>query len=194
MDIRNRSTMKRIWILGPPGSGKTTLGRLLSEEKDIPFFELDSYYWEENWNKVDEEEFREKVLNIISNNPMWLIEGQYSNIKDIVLQKVDTIICLDVSIYTVLKRVIKRSTKRILTKERLWSNNVENISMVFGRFIPYILKNHNKNRLKNKKMLEELKNHPISIFCFDNQSTVLQILNILSSQKVDEYHDRTKNS
>jgi shikimate kinase len=33
--------MKKIFLVGMPGSGKTTLGRILSEKLAIPFFDLD---------------------------------------------------------------------------------------------------------------------------------------------------------
>ena len=30
-----------IWLVGPSGAGKTTLGRLLGERRGVPFIDLD---------------------------------------------------------------------------------------------------------------------------------------------------------
>ena len=41
-----------IIIMGVSGVGKTTIGRLLSEEKGIPFFDADQYHSTENIAKM----------------------------------------------------------------------------------------------------------------------------------------------
>lgn len=34
-----------IIIFGPAGSGKTTLGKLVAENLDFPYFDIDEYIW-----------------------------------------------------------------------------------------------------------------------------------------------------
>jgi adenylate kinase family enzyme len=41
--------MKKILVLGAPGSGKTFCALELSKKLNIPVYHLDSYYYKSNW-------------------------------------------------------------------------------------------------------------------------------------------------
>ena len=43
---------KKIYIIGPVGSGKTTLSRLLSRKYNIKEYELDKIVWDDNNGNV----------------------------------------------------------------------------------------------------------------------------------------------
>ncbi|MCB1082117.1 MAG: hypothetical protein KDK63_03115 [Chlamydiia bacterium] len=43
--------MKRIVIIGNPGSGKSTLGRHLAQKLGYPLADLDDFYWLPNWTE-----------------------------------------------------------------------------------------------------------------------------------------------
>ena len=65
----------KIYIIGPVGSGKTTLSRLLSEKYSIESYELDKIVWDDdngNIKRTDEE--IAKMFNEIISKDSWIIE------------------------------------------------------------------------------------------------------------------------
>ena len=88
--------MKRIVIIGCPGSGKTRLARALGEKLNLTVVHLDRLWWKSGWENVSQEEFDarlEKALSLDS----WIIDGNYSRTMDARLAACDTIIYLDYS-------------------------------------------------------------------------------------------------
>ena len=65
----------RIYIIGPVGSGKTTLSRLLSAKYNIKKYELDKIVWDDENGNVKRKDEEIKVLfNKIIGNKSWIIE------------------------------------------------------------------------------------------------------------------------
>ena len=99
--------MKRIVIIGCPGSGKTRLARLLGEKLHLTVVHLDRLWWKSGWENVTQEEFDarlEKALSLDS----WIIDGNYSRTMDARLQKCDTIVYLDYSRWVCLWGMLQR--------------------------------------------------------------------------------------
>lgn len=68
---------RKIHIFGAVGSGKTTLGRRLSELYAIKHYELDNLVWKRTpkGDVRNHDETRDKRLKDIVNTPAWIIEG-----------------------------------------------------------------------------------------------------------------------
>ena len=67
--------MKRIYIIGPVGSGKTTFSKKLSEKYNITRYELDKVAWDDDnghIKRTDEEAL--KLFNDILKKESWIIE------------------------------------------------------------------------------------------------------------------------
>lgn len=67
--------MKKIYIIGPVGSGKTTFSKKLAEKYGIKRYELDKVSWDDengNIKRTDEEAL--KIFNGILDNESWIIE------------------------------------------------------------------------------------------------------------------------
>lgn len=109
--MRRGVQMQRIVIVGPPGSGKSTLGKTLSDKLDIPVTHLDSLFFKAGWVEIEKKELVEKVTHLISTNEKWIIEGNYSSTFPIRLQHCDQVIFLDYPRSLYLFRAIKRSFK-----------------------------------------------------------------------------------
>lgn len=67
--------MKKIYIIGPVGSGKTTFSKKLSKKYGIKRYELDKVSWDdENGTGRRSEEEAQKLFNKILDNESWIIE------------------------------------------------------------------------------------------------------------------------
>lgn len=83
--------MKRIMVIGCPGSGKSTFSRELHIITGIPLFHLDMMNWNTDRTTVDKSVFRERLLNTIQKSE-WIIDGNYGSTIELRLQACDTVI------------------------------------------------------------------------------------------------------
>ena len=101
--------MDRVLIVGSPGSGKTTLGRIIAEKFGLPLVHLDKLFWREGWVEAPREEF-DALLTAELAREKWIIDGNYSRTLNMRLERADTVIFLDypspVCLFRVLKRVV----------------------------------------------------------------------------------------
>ena len=102
--------MKRIMIIGCPGSGKSTLSKQLAMKLKLPLVHLDQIYWKSNWQPISDELFDELLLHEVQKDE-WIIDGNYSRTISMRLEACDTVIYLDYHRMTCLLGVIKRVIK-----------------------------------------------------------------------------------
>ncbi|WP_066950960.1 adenylate kinase [Microtetraspora fusca] len=118
--------MDRVLISGISGSGKTTLAAALSATLESPQYELDALHHGPGWRKRPE--FRSDV-EAFSAGPRWVTEDQYHNdLGDLLWQRADTVVWLDLPRLTVTRRVVWRSIVRAVTRRELWNGNREGFS------------------------------------------------------------------
>ena len=112
--------MKKIYIIGCLGSGKTTLARKLSKVLDIPYYELDeiAYRYENKKRRRVEIEEQKVLLNKIDSEGQWILEGVYRKSYDHILESCDTIIFLDTPLKKRQINIIKRFVKQQLGIEQ----------------------------------------------------------------------------
>jgi adenylate kinase family enzyme len=122
--------MNRIQIIGPAGSGKTALGAHLSVLLGLPHVELDSLHWRENWQQTPLDEFRQAVVEALSGDA-WVVDGNYSKVRDIIWQQVQVVVWLDLPLLVVLYRLLARSLRRAISGEVLWAGNRESFRQLF---------------------------------------------------------------
>lgn len=115
---------QRIVVIGTTSSGKSTLAKQIAEKIDLQFVELDALYWEENWMPAPMFVFFERVENAVEADN-WVIAGNYSSVRHIIWQRAQAIIWLDYPFHIIFWRLIKRSIRRVASKELLWGKNVE---------------------------------------------------------------------
>lgn len=86
--------MKKVIIIGCPGSGKSTFARALHKKTRIPLFYLDMMYWNSDKTTVSKEVFRERLRKVLSEDE-WIIDGNYGSTMDMRMAECDTVFFLD---------------------------------------------------------------------------------------------------
>ncbi|MDF1596757.1 MAG: adenylate kinase [Acidimicrobiia bacterium] len=147
--------MQRVAVVGTSGSGKTTVSGRLAAMLGVPHVELDSLHWEPGWTEAHPEVLRRRVESALSAD-QWVVDGNYSAVRDLIWPKADTLVWLDYRLARVMWQVTTRTARRIATREELWSGNRERFSAVFSRdsIIWWALTTYRKNRRKYAVLLE----------------------------------------
>lgn len=111
-------------VVGTSGSGKTSLAKRLSRQLGLPHVELDALYHRERWTHVTDEELVEQVKDALLGSG-WVVDGNYSMVRDIVWSRADAVVWLDYPRWFVMQRVVRRTLGRALARTELWHGNRE---------------------------------------------------------------------
>ncbi|AKF11754.1 hypothetical protein [Sandaracinus amylolyticus] len=118
--------MRRVWIVGSSGAGKTTLARTVASCLALPHVELDAIHHQADWRPLPTPEFRARVEARLDASDAWVVCGQYvSKLGDVVQRRADTVVWLDLPRGLVMRRLVARSLRRVITREELWNGNRE---------------------------------------------------------------------
>lgn len=83
---------------------------------------MDQIYHGPNWTK--RERF-EAGLEAFTSAPAWVTEWQFPEARDLLLERADTFLWLDLPFRVVLWRVTLRTLRRWVRQEALWAGNRE---------------------------------------------------------------------
>ena len=83
--------MRKMIVIGCPGSGKSTFSKVLRKRTGIPLFHLDRMFWNADRTTVEESVFYERLWKAMQNNE-WIIDGNYASTMELRLQNCDTVI------------------------------------------------------------------------------------------------------
>lgn len=96
----------KILVSGNSGSGKSSLGKRLSQHYDLPLYGLDKVVWQEGWVSTPKDE-RVRLIREIISKDSWVLEG----ITRDGLREADIIYFLDIHpvrcAYNVINRFIR---------------------------------------------------------------------------------------
>ena len=108
----------KIYIIGPPASGKTTLSKVLSKKYNIKSYELDKLVFDDNNNHIrrDDETIKKMFNNILSKDS-FIIEDVLRSKFIKGLEKCDKIYYINIKKRDIYKRVIRRWINRRKGKE-----------------------------------------------------------------------------
>ena len=126
--------MRRVSVAGISGSGKSTFARALAERLDVPYVELDALHHGPNWTEATADELATRVQGAIAAAPDgWVIDGDYRHkIGDLVLSEADTFIWLELPLNVSLRRLARRTWRRLRGREELWHGNREQLRNLIG--------------------------------------------------------------
>jgi adenylate kinase family enzyme len=136
-------------VASASGSGKTTLGRELARRLQAPFHELDALHHGPKWTEATPAELRARVEPLLA-EPHWVVDGSYrGKLGNLVLERADVVVWLDLPLRVWLPRLLRRTARRVLTREELWNGNRESMrNVVFSRhsLVLFALRNYPRRR------------------------------------------------
>ena len=147
----------RINVVGTSGSGKSTVGKLVAEELNIPYIQMDALFWKPNWAESTDDEFFPKVEQALGGDE-WVLDGNYTRTLPIKWKRVQMVVYLDLPFHVVLYRITKRSLRRGLKKEELWAGNKETFwKHLFTRdsMILWTIKTFHRNRSRYTELFKQ---------------------------------------
>lgn len=124
--------MKKVMIIGCPGSGKSTFSRALNEVTGLPLFHLDMMHWNADRTVVEKTVFQERLKNTIAQE-LWIIDGNYGSTIELRLQACDTVFFLDYPLEVCLEGV--QSRKGTARTDMPWIESVDEEDEAFINFI-----------------------------------------------------------
>ncbi|MGT2910874.1 adenylate kinase [Streptococcus cameli] len=102
--------MKKIMVIGCPGSGKSTFSRILAQKMSLPLVHLDQLNWQADRTMVPAAVFLERLHSVV-NQVQWIIDGNYGNTLELRLKACDTVIFLDIPVEECLAGIRNRIGK-----------------------------------------------------------------------------------
>jgi adenylate kinase family enzyme len=98
--------------VGTSGVGKSTFASLLARGLGCPFLELDSVFHQADWVPLALDSFRAQVADFAAGE-RWVIDGNYSKVRDLVWARADTVVWLDLPRRVVMRRLVWRTLRRV---------------------------------------------------------------------------------
>ena len=123
IDLRD---CRRLWLLGPCGAGKSTVAERLATVLEFDVIHLDDVHWRPGWRENDRASELAEVDRRTS-GPCWIVDGNYSWIRQAFADRVDLFVWFDLSLPLTLARVARRCVRRSIGGERCCNGNRESI-------------------------------------------------------------------
>ncbi|MBQ7045123.1 MAG: adenylate kinase [Clostridia bacterium] len=102
--------MKKIVVIGCPGSGKSTFSKALHKKTGLPLYHLDMLFWNADKTTVPKSVFYERLNDVLAADE-WIIDGNYISTMQLRLGKCDTVFFLDFEAGVCLDGVLTRIGK-----------------------------------------------------------------------------------
>ncbi len=102
--------MKKIIVIGCPGSGKTTFAEKLRDKTGLSLFYLDAIWHRPDRTHISREEYDARLAEILSLDS-WIIDGNYSRTIESRLSVCDTVFLFDLPVEVCLEGAVSRLGK-----------------------------------------------------------------------------------
>lgn len=102
--------MKKVIIIGCPGSGKTTFAEKLNNCTGLPLYYLDAIWHKPDKTHISREEYDERLAEIFK-TPEWIIDGNYNRTIETRLKECDTVFLFDLPSEVCLQGAAERIGK-----------------------------------------------------------------------------------
>ena len=153
--------MKKVIVIGCPGSGKSTFSKALAAQTGLPLYHLDMLFWKPDGTTVERSVFRAKLRDILALDT-WIIDGNYASTMEERMAACDTVFFLDYPTEICLEGIRARCGKP--REDIPWVERENEVDEDFASFV---------------------KNYAV-----ENRPKVLALLETYSSKKIFTLHSR----
>jgi adenylate kinase family enzyme len=122
--------VRRISVVGNSGSGKTTLAAAIAAALNVPHLELDAVFHQAGWQPLETGLFRARVAEFVAADG-WVVDGNYDKVRDLVWERADTVVWIDLPRHVVMRQLVSRTLRRMMTRQELWNGNTESWRYLF---------------------------------------------------------------
>jgi adenylate kinase family enzyme len=113
---------RRVLVAGTSGSGKTTLAARVGALLHLPHVEIDALFHGPDWEPRPA--FESDVRGFVA-EPAWVTEWQYSQVRELLADRAELLVWLDLGRWRVMRQVVGRTLRRRLGRQVLWNGNIE---------------------------------------------------------------------
>jgi len=154
--------MKRIIVIGCPGSGKSRFARALHSQTGIPLYHLDMMYWNADKTTVEKSVFRERLSTVLAQDE-WIIDGNYGSTMELRMAACDTVIFLDLPTEVCLEGIRARRGKP--RSDMPWIETEED-----PEFMEFVQSYNREQKPKVMELLQQYADRTILIFTSREQA------------------------
>ena len=117
--------------------------------------ELDALRFDSRWQQLPESEFRAKV-DATTAAAQWIADGNYASVRDVLWRRVDTVVWLEFGLIIVLRRLMSRTFKRVVTREDLGGGRRESVTRLVSRrsVLLWAIRSHRPLRAEYERATE----------------------------------------
>lgn len=151
--------MRKVIIIGCPGSGKSTFARALHGRTGLPLYHLDMLYWNADRTVVPGEVFRERLQDVLQQDE-WIIDGNYSSTMELRMAACDTVFFLDYPLEVCLQGIEARKGQP--REDMPWIEAID--GEPDEEFLEFIRRFERDNRPKIVRLLETCEDKDVIVF------------------------------
>lgn len=169
---------KRIAVVGPVASGKSTIAAEIAGHTGLPHLDLDNLFWGAGWTPVDPVIFQNRARDVLCAET-WIADGNYGGpVGEMLLGHAELAIWLDLPLRTCLPRLLKRSFRRAARGEELFAGNRETFRHLFARdsILLWGPAHHRQHRRRWHHHLGPNKPHGLPVLHLTRSTTVAPTL------------------
>ena len=148
--------MKKVIVIGCPGSGKSTFARALQKKTGLPLYYLDMMYWNADKTTVPKDIFRARLAERLAENA-WIIDGNYGSTMEARMAACDTVFFLDYDPAVCLAGIRERQGKPRADMPWIETEDDE-------EFLTFVREYNEKSRPDVLALLEKYQEKQIVVF------------------------------